>query len=685
MIKVRLAFAIIVLFLAPVQILSPIAHGSSPVYAWMRTIHVLVPAVSYVNGVYKGVISELIVTVAWPGNGIVYFAADPLTEIDTQAAARMAVLVASMLAGVDYHSLDYFIHLKAPAPIVGGPSASGAMAVAVLAALRGSNIGKGFSMTGMVEPDAVLGPVGGIPQKLEAVARKGIKKFVIPLGQGYSRDLNTGRLVDVITLGKQLGVNVTPVPTILDAYVEATGDKQIVRQLLHVSLPGYPYWLLQQLRVIAEKFASLAESNLTCWEQLSIKLRPEYVAALRDYALEVNQSLRAYEANIKSHFYYSAASYAFRAAIDATYLCKAAKILSSDNPLSAARKTITKLLASSQKLLEKANSTMAELMAQRPTDAFVQLAVTALLRINDAVKAINYANNSLRGLAPSNVMDALYAAVYAYYRSLTAIQWSKATLRASSTGVPISWYKLRDSLNTLLYFARTEAEYLQTLGVDISSVYDSLESAKRFIEENNPRALLKATALTLDTVSTLTSTLHQAFSVDIRDSIRAVERSFDIILRLDIAKYNTTPIIPLLYYEYSITLTDLQSKLAILVEASSYATLLASLSAKPATKPPLGGVHAAKTVTKTVTVALTHTQTLTKEVEKTVEKTLTRTVTLTSTTTKTLTLSTPITVEKTVAKTITAKSPQSSASLALSIIISLVIGFTIGALVGRRR
>jgi uncharacterized protein len=678
------AVAVILMLFLPVLILP--ARGGGQVYVWMRTIHVVVPAVSYSGGVYRGVTSELVVTVAWPGSGTVYFAADPLTEIDTQAAARMAALVASMLAGVDYNSFDYFIHLKAPAPIVGGPSASGAMAVAILAALRGSNISSDFSMTGMVEPDGVLGPVGGIPEKLEAVASHGVKRFVIPLGQGYSRDLNTGRLVDVVALGRQLGVNVSLAPTILDAYVLATGDRSVIERLLHVGIPGYPYWLLSQLREISGSFLRQAEGNMTCWVKLSEKLPADYARMLGEYVVEANNSIRAARLNAGNHFYYSAASYAFRAAIDSTFLCEAAKVLTAEKPLEEAHKTIEGLVSAAERLLGQANSTISQLTAEKPTDAFVQVAVTAIIRVEDASKAIKYAESTLQELSPSNVLDALYAAVYAYYRGLTAIQWSEAAVKAATVGAPVSWQKLRDAINTFLYFARTEAEYLQALGVDVGSVYDALDTASRLVEAGSPQALLEATALTLDTTSTLTLMLHRAFSVSVRDSLNAVERSLNLLLRLSIGEYNATPIIPLLYREYSITLTEPESKLAVLVEASSYTALLASLSAKPPEKPPAGGTYAAKTVTETVTVTerATETKTVVREVTRTLTKTFTITTTSTATRTETVTSTVTSTVKETVTPTAAARGGYSGSALAAAVIASLAVGFAVGAAARRR-
>ena len=40
-----------------------------------------------------------------------------------------------------------------------------------------------MTMTGTINPDGTVGPVGGIPQKVEGAADEGIKTVLIPAGQ----------------------------------------------------------------------------------------------------------------------------------------------------------------------------------------------------------------------------------------------------------------------------------------------------------------------------------------------------------------------------------------------------------------------------------------------------------------------------------------------------------------------
>ena len=95
-----------------------------------RSLHIV--AVSRLeNGSIAGVYADLKVEVITPGSGIVYISTKPLTELDIQASARVAALIAAQIAGVNYFSYNYHVYIEAPSPIVGGPSASAAMAIAI--------------------------------------------------------------------------------------------------------------------------------------------------------------------------------------------------------------------------------------------------------------------------------------------------------------------------------------------------------------------------------------------------------------------------------------------------------------------------------------------------------------------------------------------------------------------------
>jgi uncharacterized protein len=171
------------------------------------------------------------------GTGHVFVDTNPFTQVDLQGSARIAAMVASDVLGVNEKSHDFYYIIEIDSPVIGGPSAGGVLTVATIAAINNWTIKPGVAMTGMIDPDETIGPVGGIPFKLRAAAAKGTTTFLVPQGQlvtnitnytvisrNSSRVHNTSEeSVDLKQLGNELGVNVKEVETIQDAVLEFTG------------------------------------------------------------------------------------------------------------------------------------------------------------------------------------------------------------------------------------------------------------------------------------------------------------------------------------------------------------------------------------------------------------------------------------------------------------------------------
>ncbi|MFO7677035.1 MAG: S16 family serine protease [Thermoplasmatota archaeon] len=154
-----------------------------------RNVTVYAPAVAQGSDAYFGVISTITITIQSNGSGRVFVDTLPLTQIDMQGSARLAVKVASALVKNDQHcrvdpnDYDYFFVVRTASPIIGGPSAGGIMTAAVVALLQDWNMDNQTVMTGMINPDGSIGSIGGILQKIDAAASIGAKRFLLPKGQ----------------------------------------------------------------------------------------------------------------------------------------------------------------------------------------------------------------------------------------------------------------------------------------------------------------------------------------------------------------------------------------------------------------------------------------------------------------------------------------------------------------------
>lgn len=139
-----------------------------------------------------------------------------------RAAGWMSVITSSLLLGVDPSHYEFSFDV---AGRIDGPSAGALMTVAVLAGYLGDTVNPDATMTGTVNPDGTIGPVGGIPHKLEGAAAAGKKLVLVPGGQRYDYDYAAGQSVDLVQAGQRLGIEVKLVPDIYTAYRELTGSE----------------------------------------------------------------------------------------------------------------------------------------------------------------------------------------------------------------------------------------------------------------------------------------------------------------------------------------------------------------------------------------------------------------------------------------------------------------------------
>ncbi len=139
-----------------------------------------------------------------------------------RASGWMAATMSILLTGVDPSAVRFSYDV---AGRIDGPSAGALMTVGTLAALRGDTVRKDAAMTGTINPDGTVGPVGGIPQKIEGAAKAGKKVVLIPSGQRYSLDYKTNQQVDTVDFGRRLGVEVKEVGDIYTTYEQLTGKR----------------------------------------------------------------------------------------------------------------------------------------------------------------------------------------------------------------------------------------------------------------------------------------------------------------------------------------------------------------------------------------------------------------------------------------------------------------------------
>lgn len=142
------------------------------------------------------------------------------TGAQWRAGIWVAAFVAASALGKD---LTDFSFSAASGGYIDGASASGLMAAGFLATMTGAPIDPAFTMTGIINPDGTIGPVGGIPEKFEAAIAQGKTTIGYPIGLRWAPSAATGKPVDLVALAKARGARAVEVKNVYDAYHLLTG------------------------------------------------------------------------------------------------------------------------------------------------------------------------------------------------------------------------------------------------------------------------------------------------------------------------------------------------------------------------------------------------------------------------------------------------------------------------------
>ena len=311
--------------LALIILLLPFASAQCPENG--NTVILKAPAVSRTSsGELIGVATDFIITVA-PGNGHVYVETWPLAEVDMQASARLAAQIAGKVLDVDMNKYDVFIQVKSDAPIIGGPSAGGTMTVGIIAALEGWEVRKDVMMTGMINPDGSIGPVGGILEKASAAYSVGSKLFLIPEGQRIqiiqtteqkqigpiTQITSKAERVDVVEYARERwGLEVKEIKDIYDAVYYFTGKK--------IEKPSVPANLNVDTSFLKTDALNDYDKTLSYYEQVENKLKTSNMgyttySYLKEALNEAKSRLDEAKKALEDGRYYTTLSLDFQARI----------------------------------------------------------------------------------------------------------------------------------------------------------------------------------------------------------------------------------------------------------------------------------------------------------------------------------------------------------------------------------
>lgn len=193
------------------------------------TATIKVPAV---NQDKEGVATVLTVGVV-PGSGRTLVNIDKLLFwVDTQSSIRTSREVAGRITGIDIGTIDTIYTIIADASVIEGGSAGAALTIATISALRDVPLDESVMITGTINSDGTIGPVGEALAKARVAKELGATKFLVPRSQstqivyndeenceqiGISSICRNEQVPHRINIGEEAGIEVIEVYTINDA------------------------------------------------------------------------------------------------------------------------------------------------------------------------------------------------------------------------------------------------------------------------------------------------------------------------------------------------------------------------------------------------------------------------------------------------------------------------------------
>ncbi|TWU29417.1 S16 family serine protease [Bythopirellula polymerisocia] len=182
-----------------------------------------------------------------------------------RATSWQAALTASQLLDFDPHAMQVAVSVEGK---IDGPSAGALFTVGILPAVRGDQLNEEVTMTGTINPDGTIGPVGGIAYKLEGAAQAGKKTVLIPAFTRLQYDAYSKEHIDLVEHGKKQGLTVHQVNDVWEAYELFTGKK--LPRHKEITLPMVSSMMSNHLRERTEKWIELqsrAHKAYSSWDE----------------------------------------------------------------------------------------------------------------------------------------------------------------------------------------------------------------------------------------------------------------------------------------------------------------------------------------------------------------------------------------------------------------------------------
>ena len=519
-----------------------------PSFHAQETHHMVLLAVQEsANNTFYGSTADLYLEIQ-PGKGRVFLETFPATKIDTQISTRFAKEMVCSYLNFDCSQYDFIYTIKASSPIVGGPSASAAIATLTASALTGLDLDEKISITGTINSGATIGPVGGLKEKIDAAARGGLKTVIIPAGTKITKLPNNDTLDLQEYAKKEFSVKILEAGDLGEAIFYFTG--KTVKEEAKPLEKNQDYQ-----KIMASLNQDLCQRGKEIEkESLKYSLNSEEMKGVEE---KWNRSI---ESSAKEDFY-SAASFCFGANVELKQL-----LLKKQNlTLAEINPRISQLESNAQKFKELTKNQKIKTISDLQTHAIVSERINEVKRVIQEIREVNNTNQT------SEQMNSL---AYAEERFYSALSWSQFFVMLGKD-LDLTSEKLSKVCMEKLSESRERFQYVTLFlpPVLVETIQEDINEAETALGQNDFPLCLEMASQSKARADALISILgveETALNVTIDNKLKSAGRVIS-----EAVDKEAFPLSGYSYYQYAKTLRDSNPQAAMLY--AEYALELSNL------------------------------------------------------------------------------------------------------------
>ena len=463
----------------------------------------------------KGSMADLYLEIK-EGSGRVFMDSFPLSKIDTQISTRFAKEVACNFLERDCSNYDFFYTIRANSAIIGGPSAGAAITILTISVLDDLPLDNSATITGTINTGGIIGPVGGIPQKIAAASETGLKKVLIPK---YSQLNET----NISSYHATYNIKIVEVSDLSEAIKEMTGKDFNSYHDVNIS-NSY----LETMKIISEDLCKRAEAISKEITQIGPNRTGTELLKKGKNALEIKQ-------------YYSAASYCLGSGVDFRYLEITNRGLSKEQ-------IKNKIIETIDSVNEYKNAT-GKRQLKTITDLETYMVVTDRL-----IEARDRLNDALFYIAKDNINSSIYNLGYGIERLNSGREWAEFFGKPGLT-YNINKKVLDDSCLKKISEVEERIQYLELyLPSGTEDIKQAVKKSYEDYYEGNPELCLYKSSIAKAKVDSVLNTI----AIDDKDIGKVIVDRL-IIVKSILAKQSSRQVFPILaysYYEYANSLKE---------------------------------------------------------------------------------------------------------------------------------